>query len=533
MAVYYKDSKAYKGCLRDTQCENLLALEGVGAVPSLKHCITSLTLTQISDLKEQAKTYTKAHKTLKGFTYTFKGEVQTGTLTDTQTVGVAFMYFAERMILGDEGGTGKTVQSAGVLNLLTKEYKKSGKAPFRYLFVTEKTPASQIRDKLIKFTGEYVGLIESAEEKARNTFYSLNPDGFEFNYVCTHALLENPEFIVYLAKYGIDALVFDESSVAKSKTSKLYQNLQELTKHVKYMYLLNASVLETSLDEYYNQLKLLDPSLLPTLTEHRKRHCIPQRTMFGFSYKTNKYKNEAEFKEAVRLRCLARSREDAGAIFEDNTMKLIFVELTEPQKELMKRTTLYREVADYPPGVDPSFPYDMVHCSKLEVVNYIVRSLVPKDEQVMIFCYYKGCQAELSDHFESAGYRTVIVNGEDTIKRKNENLTAFNNREHDILITNLKKGVDLLYCNTCILYSLDPNPQSMIQAEWRSMREFDVIGKSLYMIVTMGKEKATLEKAVKSRFQAADSMVMKSSSLTGKLLSGGAENILFYQIDED
>ena len=87
-----------------------------------------------------------------------------GRLDDYQTVGVAYMYFAKRVLLGDSVGLGKTVEVAALCNLIKEDYKKKN-MDFRFLFLTEKTSLTQIRDKLIKFTGEYVESVQGENKK--------------------------------------------------------------------------------------------------------------------------------------------------------------------------------------------------------------------------------------------------------------------------------------------------------------------------------------------------------------------------------
>ena len=84
---------------------------------------------------------------------------------------------------------------------------------------------------------------------------------------------------------------------------------------------------------------------------------------------------------------------------------------------------------------------------------------------------------------------------------------------YDILLTNVQKGIDLDTCNTCILYTIDPNPQKMVQVEGRMTRAFDVEYKSLYLLVSMGKEKKFVEEKLKMRVDASSSFVNVGRSM--------------------
>ena len=122
----------YQGSLTDEQCA------------SLKHIIKSANYSDIESIKQA---YADGVKPIE--------ITERGTLTDAQTVGVAYMYYARRCLLGDQVGLGKTVECAGLLNVIKQDGVRN------ILFLTEKTIVPQIRDKLIKFTGEYVDMIPS------------------------------------------------------------------------------------------------------------------------------------------------------------------------------------------------------------------------------------------------------------------------------------------------------------------------------------------------------------------------------------
>lgn len=76
-------------------------------------------------------------------------------LSNAQTLGVAFLYYSKRCLLGDSVGVGKTVEFAGLCNLI----KQRNGQHYRFLYLTEKTLASEARRKLTRFTGKYVELL--------------------------------------------------------------------------------------------------------------------------------------------------------------------------------------------------------------------------------------------------------------------------------------------------------------------------------------------------------------------------------------
>src|SRR5690606_734474 len=103
----------------------------------------------------------------------------------------------------------------------------------------------------------------------------------------------------------------------------------------------------------------------------------------------------------------------------------------------------------------------------------------------------------------------------------------FNNGEYDILITNVLRGIDLKACDNCILYTIDPNPQKMVQFEGRITREFDILGKSVWLLMSMGKEKRFVEKNIKLRATASASFTNTGKSMVLTAINSGENKELY------
>lgn len=540
--LLFYEGKYYQGSLSNEQCSQLLALlsEDFTVVPSLKHCIKDVPDWLITDMINDAESYEKDHGTLRGFNKDYSKDIRVGTLRDAQTIGVAFMYYAESALLGDEVGLGKTVQVAGLANVLKKVYQDQGK-DFTYCFLTEKSSAAQIRNKMIQFTGEYVGLLESGEKAVIERYLERNKDKRHYSIVGCHSLLVNPEFLTYAAKNPFDLIIIDESSILKNTSSEYYINTKALFKYHKRKILLNATPLEIHLRDFYNQLNLLDPHFLPTVAEFESRYTKRRRGMYGF--KTVGYKNEEEFREAISLRYLSRTRAELGAKYQDNVYRTILVPLSPIQKELNKKTSLSQLVTDYPTKVNRNVPFTPETTPKLAVLLHILEEAVGMfASQALIYCRYVEAQQEMAKIIEEKfGYRVAVLNGQgrtSNSKVRAEIVNDFNNGEYDVLITNVLRGIDLKTCDNCILYTIDPNPQKMVQFEGRITREFDILGKSVWLLVAMGKEKRFVEKNLKLRATASASFTNTGKSMVLTAINTGENKELFvpnqsYSPEED
>lgn len=479
---FYKN-QYYQGTLSDDQADILYELlNDYNVINELKHCVTNLSATQIEQVKE-------AHNN--GVAIPHFDTL--GTLTNAQTIGVAFMYYAKRSLIGDQVGMGKTVESAGLMNVLRRKFG------YKTIFLTEKTVVSQIRDKLIRFTGEYVDCLPSAEAKNIKKFIAENPNGFEHSLVGSHSLLGSSEFLYYCSKHPIDCLIIDEGYILRKTTHTYYKSANELSKYVKYMVILNATPLETSARDIYNQLKLLDKPFMPTVYEFESAFCVKKPRHFGGGFEIVGYKNCNAFKEAISLRYLARTRDDIGAEIDGNNVSIVYVPFADVQKQLERKTSLHQMVSDYPSGVDFTVPYNTETTGKLKALIELIKIKCLVNERILIYSRFVECQAGMKDALESIGCKVAVLNGRCTSKQRDEIIRDFNMGAINIIVTNISRGIDLDDCNNCILYSIDPNPQKMVQAFGRLTREQDILNKNLYFLVSEGTEAKNFSGSLKTR----------------------------------
>lgn len=520
---FYK-GKYYQGNMGDTQAEALLSLiSDYDVVTSLRHVISDVPEYLITDIKRDAEEYEKVHGSMRGFSKDYSKNIGLGTLRDAQTIGVAFLYYAKSALLGDEVGLGKTVQIAGLCNVLDKE-ALNNQRDFRYCFLTDKSVAGQIRDKMIQFTGKYVGLLESGEKHVIEEYLRYNGDKRHYSIVGSHSLLNSPQFLHDAARRPFDLLVIDESSILKNTSSDTYTNCKAIFRFYNRKVLLNATPIELEVREMYNQLDLLDPDFLPTVGDFNRRYVKTKKAMYG--YVPNGYKNEEEFKEAISLRYLARTRSELGANYKQNNYKTILIPLSPEQKELNKKTTMKQMVTDYPTGVDRNIEFNENTTPKLAALFRILEdSINVFNGQALIYCRYIGAQEKMKELLEHRGYRTVILNGRS--KHRTEIANDYNNGQYDIMITNVLKGLDLKSCDNCILYTIDPNPQKMVQFEGRMTREFDIEYKSVFLLVAMGKEKKFVEEKLKLRVNASGAFSKTGKSMVLEAIKSNENKEMF------
>lgn len=497
--VYYNGN--LKGqYLSDKDCkilDNLIALSDEnGCVEDLKHVIYDLPNRDVEQIIA-----TKSSEFV---------EKPLGTLEDQQTVGVAYMFFSRRCVLGDSVGLGKTVEVCGLCNLIAQHKAKNG-VDFKFLYLTEKTLLTEARAKMVKFTGEYVDIL-LGEKKYVKKFAEENDPELQYSVVGAHSLINSVDFQEYMRTYRslygfnpFDALFIDESAIIGNTATKTYENARKLAEDFDWVVVMNATPFETNLRTFYAQLNFCDETLLPSKTVFEKLYEDKEyQPHLGYSKFTGKYKNQHIFKSQVRYRYLARTRKSIGAEMSGCTAELIVTPLSSVQKDLLKKTSMPQMVYDCPSYFDNNIETDSETTPKINAMLRLVKGKLQNESSIIIYSRYKESQSGIVKALLSEGISCEIMNGDTSIEDKNDIISKFKLGDFRVLVTNVQKGLDFGHCNNCIFYSYDPNPNKMVQFEGRMTRSRDIIGKHVYLIVSEGKELKRFQEVVADRAKASD-----------------------------
>lgn len=518
--LYFNDR--YKGSLTDTQCEELEALielnKNKDSVQSLRHVIYDMDEADVDTMIYEYENL--------GYGFT-ECQKKVGTLRYYQTTAVAFAYHAGNLLLGDEVGLGKTVVSAGLVNLLKSDYRAQGLGDFKFLALTTKNVCEQFRKEMVRFTGGFIVRIPSGEAGDLDKFINWYTP-LEYSVVGTHALITASKFIGWLEMqkeanggYPFDLLIVDESSLLGGKTTtQTVKSFKAIAKNFKRIIFLNATPFESHLTTFYNQLNLLDSKLLPTKQNFDSEYCIMR---WNGRYKTpsGKYKNQGHFKRLVGYRYFARTREEQGAKMIDCSGRVVMSPLSSVQKEWLRKTQLNKMVYDCPNYFDKTIAFNETNVPKLSSVKELLENDCSDAATVLMFVYNKEAQYSLSDWLFSQGVSNMVLNGDTKQKERAEIIEKFNNADFRVLITNVQKGLNFGNCDYCIFYSFDVNPSQMSQFEGRMTRSFDIIGKHVYLLCSEGAEEKRLNEVLRERAKATVTLTNAGMSIImGKLLGG-------------
>ncbi|MGF2714268.1 helicase-related protein [Bacillus cereus] len=492
---YYKDR--LQGSMSEANCDNLeyiLKLKEVnGSIDSLKHTIYLLSDEEVARIQREKTVDPSISK-------------EKGTLADNQTLGLAYMFYSGNCIIGDSVGLGKTVQVSALINLMRKQNHDRG-LPFRYLFLTEKTLVEQAVKELTKFTRQYVH--ELTGEKKENVKWREEMwDGHKGGIVAPHSLIKQQVFHSWLddmldghelanGNYYLDYIFIDESSFLGSTTTQIYKYAEQLRKYAKHVILMNATPFESNLDTFYGQLNFLDENLMPAKTTFKKIYYVLDYGRKKWGEHNGKYKNASVFRHQVGYFYFYQTRKQLGAEMKNTNYEIVTRDMTREQDALMKLTDMYGYVYDCPTYLDPDIPFDEENVPKLDMLEELLENKIKVGEQVLIFCHYKEAQRRLKDWFENRGYDTEILNGDITNREERNGIVgAFKNKEYEVLITSVQKGLNFGDVPHLIFYSFSTNPNKMIQMEGRITRSFHIENKNFYLLAHEGRELNKLKKDV-------------------------------------
>lgn len=494
----------YVGSLTDEQIKKLLALKKVNphvGLPFLEDIVYDIDDDTVSMLIEQDKRYTEL----------FNEEPPKGKLRPYQTINVAYGFYGKRVLLGDSYGLGKTYLIGGIINLIKKFY---GDDVGKVLVLGEKNTVYQLRDCIVKTTGLKTLVTTGEEKQVLNAIENMgNTDVL----IGTHSLLSSSYFtsnVVYNVQFRV--LFIDESSAFKSDKSESASKLKEFSKLVEYMYELNATPVEMELMDLYTQLYLLDPKLLPAKTTFEKEYYKFDHRKFvptKMGYKEGAV-DKARIRMSLRYNGFSRKELYGYDVTSGNKVELIFAQKSKQQRELLNLKYFWQLVFDAPNYIDKEFDINEETVPKLGCLMNLARTKL-KGKKTLVYCRFKQIHHYLKHELEKLGYQVAIINGDTESDVRNDIKNDFNDGDVDIIVSSLKRGLDLINGDVCVLYTLETNPQKMKQIEGRILRSMKPEGKEFYVILT---EKSEETRKVKGIMKNRDEVAQKVVSLDDGIL---------------
>lgn len=383
------------------------------------------------------------------------------TLSDFQTIGAAFAYVSNEALLGDDPGLGKTVQASAFLKL----HQANGTLK-KVLIVTETSAIYQILSEIYVETGLVLLPIYGDAIKIEKKLQEYDYKSFD-GFLTTHSAVGvgNQFLRRFLPmKDEFNTIIYDESAALANDTSIRHLVGKGLFKYFDNKLMLNGTALTTKIDQMYNQINILNPTLLPSMNVINKEYGVyGKKNYYMKGLQLLDYKNAGDFVSRLRYNYLGRSRKDVG-IEVEHTYNLHLVEQTDRQKMTINNMN-YNEVL-LNSNSKPNKALKEIPA--LEKLLELTRERL-QDGNVVIFAEYINIKPIMKELLEThiKDCRVGIIDGAisatEGFNREEERL-KFENGEYNVLIINIAKALNLGSAKSMILYTV---PDDFYQATLR------------------------------------------------------------------
>lgn len=374
-----------------------------------------------------------------GLPYSFKQ-----TLKPFQEIGVLFLLINKRVILGDEMGLGKSLQSITAVDLANAY------------------PCLIVCPSSLKYNWQ------SEIEKASNSNYHFlngkNPTDKDFYIINYESLHKHLDFI---KKLGIKSVIFDESHYLKNEDAKRTKNSLNIISNVEYRFELTGTVILKTPMDLISQLMILNRlENFGSKDKFLENFCNPVKTAFGTDY--SGASNLDILSKTLRETCfIRREKQDVLKELPVKTRTKVMVDIPNKdyqktlkdflrldRKDKLKKIEEFRQiVAEY----------------KMSMIKEIIDDFLANNEKIVVFAYHKNIQNKLIELYPDA---CRIISEDSSLQDMNKKLFQ-ENEDKKIIICSFKAaymGFDLTAASNVILAEMDWCPAINNQAEDRCHR---------------------------------------------------------------
>lgn len=448
----------------------------------------------------------------------------TGTLYPYQEESVEKMIERGQVLLGLVMGAGKTVTTIAAIELLIQQ-----KDIDRCLIIAPASLKYQWVREIKRFTDSRVSIIDGTPKNREKQWKSS---------ISSQYVVVNPECLVrdtdLFKRIDFQAVVVDEATMLKSRSTKRSRLIKKLSKPIMYRYALTGQPIENRPEELYSIMEFVDPTVLGTFDTFDRTFIV--RDHFG---KPIRYRNLKDLHNSLTDCMIRKTREDIADQLPKIVHQVIPVpfdskgaslyrlisndllhnlqqamskhggsfnlwkhyndqDSNEVQGQIMSRLTVLRMLCDNPYLIqrssdiysDPSRPdegslyaYDIVskgylssnfETPKLDAVVEYIEEVLEADpvNKVVLFSFFKE-NLKLIQQTTKKLTNSVLFMGGMTSKEKDEAKQLFSTDPNTRLFLSSDAGgygVDLPMANYLISYDLPWSSGKLEQREARIIR---------------------------------------------------------------
>ena len=396
-----------------------------------------------------------------------------------ETVLRVLKRFRGRVLLADEVGLGKTIESCLVL----KEYMLRGQVRRALILVPPALVGQWAAELREKFAVDAVTTRDALCRSDPAAFWSSRGV-----IVASLATARSAGHAPLLGAQSFDLVMVDEAHHIKNRTTKGWRLVNELRS--RFFLLLTATPIETNLSELYNLVTLLRPGTLGTAAEFRRR--------FVDADDPAQPKDPEKLRDLLREVMIRNTRAVSGVVLPPRSARTIVVSpspeerrfyellLLETRRHAGRHRALFRlllEEAGSSPlavastaaaskqrGRDPGLDRAL---GEIEEAAYAVTSteklerlaeLVPGDK-VLVFTRFRATMDQIAGDLAGRGVSFVPFHGGMSAVEKDRAAAAFAGAGVDVMLCSEigGEGRNLQFCHRLINFDLPWNPMKIEQ----------------------------------------------------------------------
>jgi len=391
--------------------------------------------------------------------------------------------FACTGLLADEVGLGKTIEAGIIIKelIVTGDVKNT-------LILAPPSLVPQWQDELFsKFNLDFIKQMNDENDKR---FVDCSSHNF---LIMSHASAVSEKNQRLLNKRVWDLVVVDEAHSIKNAETFKHKMVKNLFK--KRLILLSATPVQNNLQELYNMIELLRPSLLGTWQEFREKFSIDknirklnpryrdvlQDIISDVIIRNTRKQVSAyiPFTDRIPNNHILEPKEEEKILYDSVTEKLreLFTSQFSEMIIMLYQKYISSSTASTKKALSVMREKDMI--SKDEYEKYLkmankiiidskmenVLNLIKTDNsKFLIFCEYYATQNYIVSVLKTHGISSTVFNGKMSSEEKTESKNRFENKIQVMVSTGAGgEGQNFQFCHNVINYDLPWNPMKVEQ----------------------------------------------------------------------
>jgi DNA repair and recombination protein RAD54B len=493
-------------------------------------------------------------------------------LREHQRAGVAFMYECvmgmksrehEGAILADEMGLGKTLQTIALLWTLLKQNPIYEDSPVikKALIVCPVTLINNWRREFSKWLGrDRIGVFVTENKKIRLTdftmgkAYSVMIIGYEKLRMVQEDLKKGT---------GIDIVIADEGHRMKTATNKSALAIKSL--NTERRIILSGTPLQNDLAEFYTMVDFVNPGMLNKYTTFKREFETPiLKSQQPGASKKDLEKGEGRSEELAKITgmfILRRTAEILSKYLPPKTEYVVFCKPTESQLLVyrsivgsptfnaalgssaisLELINILKKVCNSPnlllkkgdkakgstledvlPSISPQVLKSPGASGKLQVLDTLLHQIrTSTEEKVVLVSNYTSTMDILAGLLSSLSYKYLRLDGTTPQNKRQDIVDRFNRSPPTnsfVFLLSAKAGgvgLNLIGASRMILFDLDWNPATDLQAMARIHRDGQRRPCYIYRLVTQGAIDEKIFQRQVSKTGLADAIVDGKAGVSG------------------